>query len=130
MSKDIQQQPQSEEVDLGQLFKLIGNAFQRFFDFIASIFKGLYKVILLFLIHVNNRLRWYALSVILGVILGLVLDYISEEKYGANVFIETNYSSSHQVYENMKYLHQLAHVDQDSTELARKLQIPWLMQPR
>ena len=35
MSKDLQQEPQSEEVDLGQLFKIIGNAFQRFFDFIS-----------------------------------------------------------------------------------------------
>ena len=55
MSKDLQQEPQSEEVDLGQLFKIIGNAFQRFFDFIASIFKGVYKVILLLLIHIYKR---------------------------------------------------------------------------
>jgi len=124
MSKDLSPQPESEEVDLGQLFKVIGNAFQRFFDFIASIFKGLYKVVLLFLIHIYNRLKWYALAISLGVILGFVLDKISEEIYGANVFIETNYSSSHQVYENMKYLHQLAYKDQDSIELARKLKIP------
>ena len=63
MSKDLSPQPESEEVDLGQLFKVIGNAFQRFFDFIASIFKGLYKVVLLFLIHIYNRLKWYALAI-------------------------------------------------------------------
>lgn len=123
MSKNLQQQPQSEEVDLGQLFKLIGNMFQRFFDFIASIFKGTYNIVLLFLIHVYKRLKWYALAIFLGVILGFVIDINSDENYGANVFIETNYSASHQVYENMKYLHQLASVDADSIELARKLQI-------
>jgi hypothetical protein len=48
---------------------------------------------------------------------------MSDDIYGANVFIETNYKASHQIYENMKYLHQLAYIDKDSTELARKLQI-------
>jgi hypothetical protein len=33
---------QDEEVDLGQLFVMIGNAFNRFFQFIASIFKNLF----------------------------------------------------------------------------------------
>ena len=32
----------SEEVDLGQLFKLIGNVFDRFFNFILRIFKSLF----------------------------------------------------------------------------------------
>jgi hypothetical protein len=32
----------SEEVDLGQLFKMIGNAFQRLFQFIGSIFNKLF----------------------------------------------------------------------------------------
>ncbi|WJJ97085.1 hypothetical protein [Algibacter luteus] len=124
MSKNLQEQPQREEVDLGQLFKIIGNLFQRLFDFVSSIFKGIYRIILLFLIHVFKRLKWYALAIFLGLISGYFLDKLSGEIYGANVFIETNYNASHQVYENMQYLHQLAYVDKDSTELARKLEIP------
>jgi hypothetical protein len=124
MSKNLQEKSQAEEVDLGQLFKLIGSLFQRLYDFIASIFKGIFRVILLFLIHVFQRLKWYALAIVLGLVLGFVIDYLNEDKYGANVFIETNFSSSHQVYENMKYLHQLAQKDKDSVELARKLNIP------
>lgn len=34
--------PPSEEVDLGQLFKMIGNAFSRLFNFVGSIFKQLF----------------------------------------------------------------------------------------
>jgi hypothetical protein len=123
MSKNLQEESPSEEVDLGQLFKQIGNMFQRLFDFIASIFKGIYKIILVFLIHIYKRLKWYAIAISMGVVIGFVLDFIGEDKYGANVFIETNYNASHQVYENMKYLHQLAHKDKDSVELARKLKI-------
>ena len=52
MSKDLQQQPQpqSEEVDLGQLFKLLGNMFDRLFQFIASIFKQTFH---------NNYYKFY-----------------------------------------------------------------------
>ena len=60
MSKELPQPQQSEEVDLGQLFKLIGNAFDRFFKFIASIFIGIYNVILMLLIHFYKRIVWYA----------------------------------------------------------------------
>ena len=40
MSTTSNPQP-SEEVDLGQLFKMIGNGFRRLFQFIGSIFKQL-----------------------------------------------------------------------------------------
>jgi len=123
MSKDLQQEPQSEEVDLGQLFKIIGNAFQRFFDFIASIFKGVYKVILLLLIHIYKRVAWYAGALFIGVVVGFIADKTSDKMYGANMFIQTNFNSARQVYENVKQFHQLAYEDKDTLELAKRLNI-------
>ncbi len=123
MSKDLQQEPQSEEVDLGQLFKLIGNTFQRFFDFIASIFKGAYKVILLLLIHIYKRIVWYAGALFIGVVVGFIADKTSDKMYGANMFIQTNFNSARQVYENVKQFHQLAYEDKDTLELAKRLNI-------
>ncbi len=123
MSENLPTQPTSDEVDLGQLFNLIGNAFQKFINFIASIFKGIFHVILVLLIHVFNRIKWYAIAIFLGLVIGFAFDKTSDEIYGANSFIETNFGSSRQVYENLKYLHQLAYVDNDSIELARKLNI-------
>lgn len=125
MSKDLpQQQPnQSEEVDLGQLFKLIGNAFDRLFKFIGSIFVGIYKVILSLLVHIYKRLPWYAGAVLLGIIIGFIIDANSKKLYGANMFIETNFNSARQVYENIKQFHQLANIDKDSLELGEKLNI-------
>ena len=124
MSKDLPESQQSEEVDLGQLFKLIGNAFDRFFNFIGSIFKGLYHVVLLLLIHFYNRFKWYAATIIIGVALGLILDKTSEKLYGANMYIETNFGSSQQVYENIKNLHELANKEKDSIKLSEILDIP------
>ncbi|KAA5827426.1 hypothetical protein FPF71_00850 [Algibacter amylolyticus] len=123
MSKDLPQQSKSEEIDLGQLFNLIGNLFQKLFNFIATIFKGIFNLIIVLLIHVYKRIKWYAIAGILGLVIGFVLDTMEDEVYGANSYIETNFGSAHQVYENLKYLHQLAYVDKDSVELARKLNI-------
>lgn len=123
MSKDLPQQPnQSEEVDLGQLFKLIGNMFERFFKFIANIFIGLYSVVLLLLIHFYKRILWYVGAVIIGVVLGFLIDKNSEKLYGANMFIETNFDSARQVYENIYQFNQLT-IDKDSLELAKRLSI-------
>lgn len=124
MSKDLPEPQPSEEVDLGQLFKLIGRAFDRFFNFIGSIFKGLYHIFLLLLIHFYNRFKWYAATIIIGVVLGFILDKTSEKLYGANMFIETNFGSSQQVYENIKNLHELANKEKDSIKLSEILEIP------
>ncbi|WP_194768185.1 hypothetical protein [Tamlana sp. I1] len=124
MSQDLQnpQPQQSEEVDLGQLFKLIGKAFDRFFKFIASIFIGIYKVILLLLVHIYSRFVWYAGAVVVGVVLGFFIDKNTDKMYGANMFIETNFKSARQVYENVKQLHQLAE-DEDTLQLGKILNI-------
>lgn len=123
MSKELPQPQPSEEVDLGQLFKLIGNAFDRFFKFIASIFIGVYKVVLLLLIHFYKRMIWYAAAIIIGVVVGFVIDKSSDKLYGANMFIETNFNSARQVYENIKQFQQLANIDKDSLQLASRLNI-------
>lgn len=127
MSKDSpQQQPQSqqsEEVDLGQLFKLIGNAFDRLFRFIGSIFKGVYQFVLVLLIHAYNRFIWYTAAVAIGFVAGFIIDRTSDDIYGANMFIETNFQSARQVYENIKQFHQLASLDKDTLELSKRLNI-------
>lgn len=123
MSKELPQPQQSEEVDLGQLFRLIGNAFDRFFKFIASIFIGIYNVILVLLIHFYKRFVWYAAAVVIGVIVGFIIDTTSDKLYAGQMFIETNFGSARQVYENIRQFNQLANKDQDTLELAKRLHI-------
>jgi hypothetical protein len=119
----LQSPNQSEEIDLGQLFKLIGNAFDRFFKFIASIFIGIYSIVLKLLIHIYKRILWYGGALILGLVIGYIVDSNTDKRYGANMYIETNFKSVRQVYENIKQLHQLAYEDKDSLKLAQELGI-------
>ncbi len=125
MSENLPKQPQqsSDEVDLGQVFKLIGNMFDRFSKFIASIFNGIFKLIVQILSHFYKRYIWYVGAVVIGGIGGYFWDKNSTDLYAANMTIETNFSAARQVYENIAEFHQLAYVDKDSVELSERLNI-------
>ena len=112
-----------EEVDLGSLFVIIGRGFSKIFDFIANIFTRIYKLVLVVIAHFYKRLYWYAGSIIIGFIIGFAIDSTSATKYNANLFIETNFNSARQVYENIYQFHQLASIDKDTLELAKRLKI-------
>ncbi|MGC6431426.1 MAG: hypothetical protein ACON5F_10335 [Jejuia sp.] len=125
MSKDLQKPEQgSEEVDMMLFFRMIGRVFNKIGLFISAVFMKLYHLVLVFLKHLYSRFMWYFGAVILGVALGLFIDLKSEKLYGANLFIETNFKSARQVYENIKQFQELAKIDKDSVELAKRLGIP------
>ncbi|WP_158846508.1 hypothetical protein [Algibacter sp. L1A34] len=123
MSKELPQPQESEEVDLGQLFKLIGKAFDRLFKFIGGFFIGIFKLFINMLSHFYKRKIWYASAVILGLVIGFGIDSTSDKSYGASLFIETNFNSARQVYENIKQFNQLAGKDKDVVELSKRLNI-------
>ncbi|MDT0554136.1 hypothetical protein [Urechidicola vernalis] len=115
--------PQNEEVDLGQLFKLIGNMFNKFFNFIGSIFQGAFQFLILILVHFYRGLKWYIGAIVLGVITGVILDMRSEKSYGVDMFVKTNFDSSRQIYENIKNLHHLVEGEKAFDELAGLLEL-------
>ena len=50
MSTNQPQKNNEEEVDLGSLFVIIGRGFSKFFNFIGSIFKGIFHAFIIILI--------------------------------------------------------------------------------
>ena len=70
MSKDLPQPQQSEEVDLGQLFKLIGNAFERFFNFIGNILNKLFLAFVWMVFFLKKHLIKFVIAGVIGVGLG------------------------------------------------------------
>jgi hypothetical protein len=113
----------ADEVDLGSLFLIIGRGFSNFFNFIGNIFTRIYNLVVVVISHFYKRLYWYAGSIIIGFIIGFAIDSNSTTKYNANLFIETNFNSARQVYENIYQFHQLASIDKDTLELAKRLKI-------
>ncbi|WP_272023234.1 hypothetical protein [Olleya namhaensis] len=113
----------SEEVDLLVFFNLIGNAFGKVYSFFERIFKTIYKLIIALLLHLFKSAKWYAIGVVVSFAIGYGLDSLKEKNYGANMFINTNFNSTRQVYENMRNLNQLAAIDHDNKEISRQLGI-------
>src|SRR5690606_4677437 len=101
MNKDLPQPQQSEEVDLGQLFKLIGNAFDRFFKFIGNIFKGIFRIIILFLLFVQKNLVKLMVVGVTGLIIGVIIDYYRAPRYISTMVLEPNFNSVQQLYNNI-----------------------------
>lgn len=117
MSKDLPQPQQSEEVDLGQLFKLIGNAFDRFFKFIGSIFKGIFNLIILFLLFLQKNIIKFAVIGFVGLVIGIYLDYSKGPKFISTMIVEPNFNSVQQLYNNVDFYNELADAE-DSITLA------------
>ncbi|WP_338357117.1 hypothetical protein [Yeosuana marina] len=122
MSNEVPQPQQSEEVDLGQLFKLIGNAFNRFFQFIASIFKGIFHTIILFLLFIQKHIIKLAIVGFIGLAIGFYLDRNKTATYISTMVVEPNFNSVQQLYNNVNFYNELANAG-DSTALSEVFNI-------
>lgn len=122
MNNELPKPQQSEEVDLGQLFKLIGDAFSRFFNFIGRIFIGIFSLIILFLQFIQKHILKFAIAGIIGIALGSYLDSIKEVKYVSSMVLEPNFHSVQQLYNNINFYNAMAEA-KDSSGLAEALNI-------
>ena len=122
MSNELPQPQASEEVDLGQLFRLIGNAFNKFFRFIASIFKGLFHLIILFLLFIQKHVIKLTIIGIVSLAAGIFLDINKELRFISTMVVEPNFNSVQQLYNNINFYNELAEA-KDSTALAEALNI-------
>lgn len=112
----------SDEIDLGQLFQMIGRGFQKFFNFIGSIFKGLFHLIILLLLFIQKNIIVLASAAVIGAIGGYFLDNYLPEKYISKMVVEPNFNSVQQLYNNIDFYNDLAKA-KDSSALATALNI-------
>src|SRR5690606_11292601 len=103
--------------DLGQVFKLIGNAFNRFLKFIGSIFTAIFGIIILFLLFLQKNFIKLVIVGVVGLALGFYLDYIKEPRFISTMVLEPNFNSVQQLYNNINFYNELANAG-DSTALA------------
>jgi hypothetical protein len=112
----------SDEIDLGQLFQLIGRGFQKLFNFIGSIFKGIFHIIILFLLFLQKNFVVLSIAVVIGVVGGFLADMFKTPKYISKMVVEPNFNSVQQLYNNIDFYNDLANA-QDSLTLSKALDI-------
>lgn len=116
MSKENNKQ--EEEIELGSLFVIIGKGFTKLFNFIGSIFKGLFHFIILILLFLKANTIKIGIAVLIGVLIGAYLELDKETRYGADLQVQPNFESSRQLYNNINFYNDL--VKQKDTILLAK----------
>lgn len=117
MDKDkLPTQQPSEEIDLIQLFKLIGNAFDRFFNFLGSIFKGIFSVIIYSIKVVIDNYKIVFGSMIIAAILGYGLETTKKDVYISKMLVKPYFDSKFQLVANINYYNALI-ADRDYEQL-------------
>ncbi|PWH83893.1 hypothetical protein DIS18_04890 [Algibacter marinivivus] len=122
MSKDSQQSQQSEEVDLGQLFKLIGRMFDNFFKFCGKI---LYKLFLAFVwcvFFAKTHIITIIVAAIIGFCIGFTKEKLSKPIFKSSIIIKQNYDTGKALNNTIDYYNNLI-LASDSLALNKKLGI-------
>ena len=101
-SNNSPQRSNEEEIDLGQLFSLIGKGFSNFFGFFGNIFKGIFNWIILFILIVRRNIILFTVSSIIGLMLGLVYqNFYYVPKYKSEMMVKPNFGSTIQLYKSI-----------------------------
>ena len=116
-------QLQEEEVDLGNLFKVIGKGIGNFFQAIGKFIKITFHYLILLLIFLKNNTLKLGLAIVFGTIFGFILDYNKPKEYSSNLIIETNFGSGIQLYKQIDYLSDLVK-KRDTITLSKVLNSP------
>ena len=112
--------PSNEEVDLGQLFNMIGNTFNKFFQFIASIFKQFFMAFVWLVFFVRRRGIILIAAISVGLIAGYLIEKTSPPVYKSSISVKQNYQTGENLYGSINYYNGLLR-DQDYQILAEVL---------
>ncbi len=107
MSKDLPQPQQSEEVDLGQLFKMIGNMFDKLFKFIGNLLRKLFLSFVWFVFFVKKHIIKIVIAGIIGFAYGYFKQNKGEPVYKSTTVIKQNYETGENLYRAISYYNEL-----------------------
>jgi len=95
MSKEL---PNNEEVDLGQLFKLIGKGFSNIAASIRRFFKWILNLFIKAALFIKKHFIKIAIVTVAGIAFGFYKDSISVKTYSSTIRVSQNYHAAKQLY--------------------------------
>ena len=107
MSKNTTPTPQNEEVDLGQLFKIIGSAFDKLFKFIGKILNGFFLAFVWLVFFIRKNIIFLAVAAIVGFGFGLFLEKTLKPIYKSSITVKQNYKTGQSLYDFITYTNSL-----------------------
>lgn len=112
----------NEEVDLGQLFKVIGNGFRNLFKSIGNLFKSIFHYFIVLLIFLKNNLLYLGIATLIGGLAGYVLDVNKKPYFKSEMVLKTNYGSANRLNDQKVFISNLLK-EEDSITLAKYFDI-------
>ncbi|TYB78742.1 hypothetical protein [Bizionia myxarmorum] len=97
----------SEEVDLGQLFNGIGNAFSRLINFIVSIFVAIFSVIIYTLRALIVNIKIIIVVMVVAAVIGYAWERTRPAVYSSSMLIRPYFESKFQFVTNIGYYNAL-----------------------
>lgn len=112
-----------EDVDIAQLFVLIGQAFMSVFNFVLFLFKTIFDWFLLLLLFLRRNFYKIIIAAVIGGGIGAIYQYIIKEvQYESSMTVEPNFGSAVQLYKNIDFYMSLVQ-QEDFERLAASLDI-------
>ncbi len=114
---------QEEEVDLGNLFTVIGKGISNLFKVFIHFFNTLFHYCILLLIFFKKHFFKLIAAIVLGGVFGYLLEYSKPKEYGSELIVETNFGSGLRLYNQIEYLSDLIK-KKDTIALSKSLNLP------
>lgn len=104
-----------EDVDISQLFLIIGKGISQLVNAIIHVFRTVFHWILTFLLFIRLNLKKMLLAALIGGSLGAIYQYgLKDAQYESTMTVEPNFGSSAQLYKNIEFYLNL--IEQDDVE--------------
>ncbi len=117
------QKSNEEEIDLGQLFSLIGKGFSNFFNFFGRTLSAIFSWIMSVLLFVKKHTLKLAIGTVLGAVGGgLYQANYKVPTYESSMTVQPNFGSTIQLYKNIDLYQNLVR-QKDVERLATNLNI-------
>lgn len=107
MSEKLPQQPNNEEVDLGQLFNAIGRLFEKIFAFIGKIFKTFFSAVIYALKPLVKNFKLVSITIMVSALAGFVVEKYKDPVYVSDMLVRPYYDSKYQLANNVNYFNAL-----------------------
>lgn len=112
----------SDEIDIIKFFSYIGESIGNLFRGIGKIFAGIFHVLVLFLIMIQQNIIYFIIALVVGGVGGAVLDYLKKPVYLSEMVVQPNFGSVKQLYNKISYFNELA-TSRDSVKLGHEMGI-------
>jgi len=124
MSTKLPETGGAEEVDLGQLFKLIGKGFERIFNFLGNILNKLFLGFVWMVFFIKRHFLKILIAGIVGFGLASIKEKIAAPVYGSSIIIKQNYNTGENLYGLVDYYNSIIK-NKDTTSLQSNLNMTY-----